>query len=574
MKNRNPSDETGAASRWLRRRRPVVWGFLLLVVLAPFSNAQIEKIKDWLWLGENKAKFDPYPRVTIYDSTLDAERGIRVALQPYVENEENLAIDLRITQMFQSHLRTFCDDVVTVPDVEDIQLRNDLDDVLRTYLYAWRTKGEVDPSLIQPLLPKIDVDATVFIARTRYEQGWQGDRKVFRIELVGGAFAVDTGLLLWQDKVVIDEEWSGSESTSERAEYRGTYELAGKFHATVSAIAEKLRQRRAAKLAADQAAADQAQQTRNQAAAAKDNQLAELVHVASEVLKSATEPVGIINDIRAGRNWMIDNLKVPGPMQSDELLKARAEVEEFLIGSLEKWWDWYQAEQQRIAALPKDTPIAAPGAGSEEPREDGLLIDFGVLKTPTPNQTAPDVPRPFDLSQDQVARPVPPTPTPTRFLIRSELIMPPTPTITPTPTEVIPTAPPTLPPEYYYPNASIKGPQDSESAGPVLNASGGITAPDVIDGVSKEVLIQRGRNRAWSLMTEQNMQNMLPGANVDSATGTSPDVLMPATNSLQELLERRRASRREMREPRNIIPMPQAPTSTPTLPPPVETTIQ
>ena len=507
--------------------------------------------------GNDSPAEEPLQPITIYDYELDTERPVRVVLHPQVDDSRNLAIDRRITQAFQSQLRKFCGQAVTVMDFEDIATRDQLDSMLARGLKDWKTKGTLDPALVAPMRAKVDFDAIVLFQRTRYEQTWSDKAKIFRIELLGVAFAADTGLPIWQDKVIVEEEWTGSRSTTRRAENQVCYDLSARFHSRLTEISREISARHAREMAANQAAAEIADRERKLNLDVHDRQLQALVGTADAVLNAASEPVELIAEVRRGRDWLAANLAVPGREQSPELIEARKDVEAFTRYQLEEWNMWYQAEQERLASLPRETPIGAPHSGSEEPLGGGLRIDFSTLQTPIPDALVKDVPRPFDLSDDQIARPVPPSPTPTRYLVRTEDIFPPTPTITPTPTPEIPESPPPLPPSYFYPDA-----ERSETApSAIADVSAAGQAAGTISNASREAILKRGRERAWSLSPSMNA--MMPGPGVESATGPSPDILEPAPNRLQQLLDRRRASRRNPADGPAMRPFPLLPTPQP-----------
>lgn len=522
--------------------RLVFAGIGLVFLLTLPNSLQARK---WLWFGESEPSFAPLPRVSVYDAKLDTERGIRLVLHPEVENPDNLQIDRRITLALQTQLRKFSDQAIMVMDVAEQTLRDRLDNLMRQSLRDWKSKGKLDPAAINPILQDVDFDAVVLFQRTKYEPVWRNDEKYFRIELVGAAFSVDTGLPLWQDSIVLEEEWTGSSSSTNRLENKAAYGLAAKLNTALLSISEQIRQRRMALLAAEKGAQEKAAQERAMQLTEEDRRLKQLVAEADLVLATQTEPATTIVEIRQGRDWLGENLTVPGPQQSDELVKTRREVGDFLREKLSEWDQWYQAEQARLAALPKDTPIGAPPSGSEEPLDGGPRIDFSVLSTPAPEPPLEDVPRPFALSPDDIAGPVKPSPTPTRRLVRSEDIFPPTPTITPTPSPQIPEAPPTLPPAFYYPEPGVFGPE-TEPATQAATAGLAEAQTGMVDisPASRAERLDAGRKRAWSIFGEIDPNAGYSGAEIKAGTGPAPSILKAQPkNPLQEVLDRRRAAR-------------------------------
>lgn len=547
-------------------RRPWVWvAVVFLCVWVSVTGARAEK---FLWFGKkDQPTFKPLDRVTMYDPVLGRERGLRVAVQPIVTHIENIAIDRRLTKAFQSQLRKSFDDVVTVLDIEDVGLRDRLNTVLQASLKSWKTKGSIDPKLFDALRPALNFDMIVLTDRTRYEQAWNGKDKIFRVELLGAAFGVSSGEMLWQDRSLVEETWDGFESTVLRAENQVTYDVAAELNSACQAIAKTIRESVAQKQLEQTAAAEQAELERLNALDVEDRKIQHLIGQANQVLQSGMGPTETLDDLLQGRDWLAQNLTVPGRQQNPDLVASRTNVQGYVQKRLDDWKEWYAAEQARVAALPKDTPLPAPPVGPEDPPDGGLRLEYNSLATPKPEMPVKDVPRPFALTKDQVSQPVKPSPTPTRMLIRAEEIDPPTPTPVPTATPVPPEVPPPLPASYFYPGDQIK-PVTAGAGIPQLDALGNpvtpMTSGQIISPASLEAITNKARMRAWTLMAEQGGGGSMAGPEVGSATGLTPGLLNAGgIDPVKAFLEKQREERRRKKRNQNAKPLKPLPTPTP-----------
>ena len=299
----------------------------------------------------------------------------------------------------------------------------------------------------------------------------------------------------------------------------------------------------------------------------EDREIQRLIERTNQVSQTGMGPADILDDLHRGRDWLTENSTVPGREQDPELIAARTNVQGYLRKRLDDWQEWYVAERARVAALPKDTPIPAPPVGPEDPPDGGLRLLYNSMATPKPEMPVKNVPRPFALSEDQVSRPVPPSPTPTRMLIRAEDIDPPTPTPIPTATPVPPEVPPPLPASYFYPGDQIK-PVTAGAAVVQYDASGQLIAPTAsgpaISPASLEAIANQARMRAWSLMSEPGSGDAMAGPDVGSATGLTPGLLNArGVDPVKAFLERQREERRRKKRIQNAKPLKPLPTSTP-----------
>ena len=363
-----------------------------------------------------------------WDPALGAKRGIRAVLMPVVENEDNIPIDRRMTLQMKGYMQQFCEDVITVLDIEDPGLRDRLDQTLNTCINQWKQFGRIDPEGVAQLAPDILIDVVVLFQRNIYDQGWRGDRKIFRVGLVGVAFGADTGDAIFRGEVLEESPWSGMQNTIFRVERQATLALLQKLRDRFAEIGTLIDNQRMAEQQAAQTAADKESRKRLAALLQEETEFRRLSEQAAGILLSATEPADLLQNIGTARNALIGNLQIPLASLTEEQLNTRRQAAaelNVLLGDYKKYAD----EQERIRSLPPpDQPIEAPAdlPGKEEPVGGNLLIDFSniltptAVATPTPRNYVP--PGAFDLPIRTYQTPLPPLRTPT-----------PTPTPTPEP---------------------------------------------------------------------------------------------------------------------------------------------
>ncbi|MFH1740645.1 MAG: hypothetical protein ABIH23_16675 [bacterium] len=367
---------------------------------------------------------EAWEKVLIWDDSIAQKRGIRVALMPAIENEQNVPIDRRMTLQMKGYMQQFCEDVITVLDIEDTDLRDRLDGVLNSYINQWKQQGRIDPRLVEPLLPDIAVDAVVLFERTIYDQAWRGDRKIFRVGLVGAAFGVDTGEAIFRGEVLEESPWSGMQNTISHVERQAIRSLLQQLHGRFVEISARIDAERQAALDAAMRARQEQEQERLQRLQIEEGEFRRLAAQAAGILMSSTEPPDLIAQIRDSRNAIAKGLETPCSTKTDEDVDALRKTASQL-GILLTQHQKYEAEQERLSQLPPpDQPVVAPEnlPGSEEPWTGGLLIDFSDILTPTATPTATPrdyvPPGAFDLPIRSRRTPLPslhaqtPTPTP------------------------------------------------------------------------------------------------------------------------------------------------------------------
>ena len=427
-----PREAMQRPNRYQRHSHAVT---ILLVVSAMVCAFRPADAADWrrplTWIPD---RFKPpgvggkpgWEKVLIWDEVLGGKRGVRVALMPVVENEYNVPIDRRMTTQMKTYMLHFCDEVITVLDIEDADLRERLDNVLNTCINQWKQQGRIDSEMIINRLPDIAFDAVVLFERSLYEQGWRGDRKIFRVGLLGAAFAVDTGDMIFLHEVVEESSWSGIQNTILRVERLTVRSFLNEFYSRLVEISKRIDAEHEKAIEAVRRAAEERRRERLALLEREEKDLRRLTEEASAVLLSATEPRDVIEGIRRARRSIVENLKRPSAEQMDEELEARGQTAAELRVLLAQERA-YAAEQERQSRLPPpDRPVVAPRElpGTEEPSAGGLLIDFSgiVTPTPTPLSTPRDYVPPglFELPPRRVRRkPLPPlrstlpTPTPT-----------------------------------------------------------------------------------------------------------------------------------------------------------------
>ncbi len=406
--------------------------------------------------------------VVMWDEQLGEKRGLRVALMPVVENEQNLPIDRRMTVDMQTYMRQFCAEVITVLDVQDPELRDRLDSALNRCINQWKQRGRIDPQILAPILPDIALDAVFLFERNVYEQAWRGNRKLFRVGLEGAAFAVDTGDMIFEAEALENSPWSGMQNTIYRVERLAIRSLLDQFHTRLKEIAAIVDQQHQAQIEAAVREEEERKRKLAEAIRQEEAELKELTQKAGAVLMSATQPADRIAEIRDKRQAILSSLEAPGMEQPEEQLEQRRQIAaelETLLAQQRK----YQAEQDRLARQPPpDEPVEAPEdlPGSEEPTAGDLLIDFsGILTatptwTPTPRSYVP--PGAFELPGRRRPTPLPP-------------LRRPTPTATPTP-DYIPRAKRLMPLDDYVPPEEAGLPETATSGIP-LSATAGIPSP-------------------------------------------------------------------------------------------------
>ncbi|GEM_PF-3884570 len=388
------------------------------------QGTQLINPKNWIpdqfkpsWMTGEQGQ--AWSRVLIWDPALGAKRGIRAVLMPVVENEDNVPIDRRMTLQMKGYMQQFCEDVITVLDIEDPVLRDRLDQTLNACINQWKQFGRIDPEGIAQLAPDILIDVVVLFERNIYDQGWRGDRKIFRVGLVGVAFGADTGDVIFRGEVLEESPWSGMQNTIFRVERQATLALLRKLRDRFVEIGTLIDNRRMAEQQAAQAAADEETRKRLAALHQEETELRRLSEQAAGILLSATEPLDVLQNITTARNALLESLRVPAASLTEEQLNARRRAAadlNVLLADYKKYAD----EQERIRNLPPpDRPIEAPPElpGKEEPASGNLLIDFTNILTPTPVATPTPrnyvPPGAFDLPVRTYQTPLPPLRTPT-----------------------------------------------------------------------------------------------------------------------------------------------------------------
>jgi len=408
-----------------------LFGVTALVLYAMCGTGQSQGVNwkkplDWMPDGLNPLAGPDGPTwepVKMWDERLGQKRGLRVALMPYVENEQNIPIDRRMTIQMQAYMRQFCEEVITVLDLEDAELRNRLDEALKTCIYQWKQRGRIDPQTLVPILPDIKMDIVVLFERNVYEQAWRGDRKMFRVGLAGAAFAVDTGEMIFEGRVLENAPWSGMQNTIFGAERVAIRSFLDQLHTRLQQIADVIDLQHQAQIEAAAREEAERQRMRAEALQQEEQDLKALTQRAGAILMSATQPEDRIAEIREKRQAILGSLATPSIEQPEEQLDRRRKTAaqlETLLAQQSK----YEAEQERLSQLPPpDEPVERPEdlPGSEEPLAGDLLIDFAGILTPTPTYTPTPrsyvPPGAFDLPGRQRPTPLPPlkqpTPTPT-----------------------------------------------------------------------------------------------------------------------------------------------------------------
>jgi hypothetical protein len=375
-------------------------------------------------VGEQPA----WERVLIWDEALGQKRGVRVALMAVRENEQNEPVDRRMTIQMKGYMLNFCEQVITVPDVEDADLRDQLDNVLKACINQWKHQGRIEPETVAEILPEIAIDAVVLFQRSLYDQGWRGDRKIFRVGLVGAAFAVDTGEMIFLYEAIEESPWSGMQSTVSRVERLAIQSFLQRLYERLVEIAQRIDAEHTAVAETARRAEEVKKREKLMQLAREEEDLRRLTQEASAVLLSATEPPDLISDVRRVQESIAKSLQKPSAEQTDEDLEARRKAAAELRGLLAQE-QVYSAEREQQSRLPPPDRPVAPSTdlpGSEQPLVGGLLIDFSgvVIPTPTPGSTptprdyvAPglfDLPRPRPRRTPlPPLRPILPTPTPT-----------------------------------------------------------------------------------------------------------------------------------------------------------------
>lgn len=214
------------------------YSFVLLMVCAVTVSAQFDLGK--LFNNSNEPSNPKHGKITFWDPSIQQQRGIRALFYLVPLERENRAVDRRMHDQMAAYLGYFCQDVFTLQSFDDPIRRRMVENVLVMLVDEWKQQGKINPAVLFEGLPFLNVDALIFMERTHYDHAWKNDEKRLLIGMKVGAFELDYGQPLYNDRYLNDVLWFGERANYVKAEKAALVEIADfigdAFHGAATAI--------------------------------------------------------------------------------------------------------------------------------------------------------------------------------------------------------------------------------------------------------------------------------------------------------------------------------------------------
>lgn len=413
-------------------RTTFIWLSLFLFAACFSASAQLNPAN---WFKTSNEPPNPkHGKIMFWDPSQQQQRGVRVLFYLVPLERENRAVDQRLHDQMAAYLAYFCKDVFTLQSFEDPTKKRMVENILVQMVDQWKEQGKVNPNTLFEGVPFINVDALILLERTHYDHAWKGDEKRLLFGMNVGAFELDYGNPLYNDRYLNDVLWFGERANYVKAEKAALVEIADQIGDSFQLAATTINQAREAELLAQLEEEKRQQEMLKQRIEEERQLYAALIEQADQFLAMHTEPDEIVTPLRTETNDLktmlegyqptrvlvqVDNNKYPvwrrvnkkGELSPQDEAKMQ-ETAQSIQQRIQGYDVWVQEQQRKV-----EEEQAKQQAMLQEQQQKKPVLIF----TPTPV--------------------VPPSPTPTPIILpvlevsgsglfdRKWLI----PTVTPTP---------------------------------------------------------------------------------------------------------------------------------------------
>lgn len=271
---------------------------ILCMILCTVSvSAQFDLGK--LFQDSSEPPNPKHGRITFWDPTIQQQRGIRALLYLVPQERENRSVDQRLYDQMAAYLGYFCQDVFTLQSFDDPTKKKMVENILVMLVDEWKQNGKIDPSVLFDGLPFVNVDALIFMERTHYDHVWKGDEKRLLIGMKVGAFELDYGTPLYNDRYLNDVLWFGERANYVKAEKAALVEISDQIGDAFQRAATAINLARDAELQAQLEEELRQREMLKQRIEEEKQMYSALVQAAEQFLSTHTEPDEIIKPLQA-----------------------------------------------------------------------------------------------------------------------------------------------------------------------------------------------------------------------------------------------------------------------------------
>lgn len=278
-------------------RTRVLWISLFLLAACFPAFAQLNPAN---WFKTSTEPPNPkHGKITFWDPSQQQQRGIRTLFYLVPLERENRAVDQRLHDQMAAYLAYFCKDVFTLNSFEDPTKKRMVENILVKLVDEWKEQGKVNPNTLFDGIPFLNVDTLILMERTHYDHAWKGDEKRLLFGMNVGAFELDYGNPMYNDRYLNDVLWFGERANYVKAEKAALVEIADHIGDSFQRAATAINQAREAELLA-QLEEEKRQQEMLKQRIEEEKKLYEgLVVQAENFLSTHTEPEEILAPLRA-----------------------------------------------------------------------------------------------------------------------------------------------------------------------------------------------------------------------------------------------------------------------------------
>lgn len=310
--------------------------------------------------------------VTFWDFENQQYRGVRTLFYTVPKERENRMVDLRLHRKMQQFLSYICREVITVDDFKDNPYLPLVETNISQLVDEWKLAGRVNPKNFFEKMtfsggsyPVINVDIVVLMERIFYDQQWRGDTKKLVIGIGAAAFEMDGGEPVYQDRIMVESNWSGETGTSSKAEHAAVLQAADAFGRALQAKANEINAEHARLEKQKLIARVKEETARNEQIKEETRQFKQLVERTENILAREPVPEEIMLTLRDPLDAIKPLLKKippkirfgnksaePIPVSKNELTEEDIDTRRQLAASIQNtlsgWDAWKQEEEDRL----------------------------------------------------------------------------------------------------------------------------------------------------------------------------------------------------------------------------------
>ncbi len=388
--------------------------------------------------GKDTDPPDPkYGPITFWDPEQQQQRGIRALFYLPPQERENRSVDARLHDQMSAYLGYFCEHVFTLNSFNDPTRRQVVENILAQLMDEWEQQGTINPQTLFDGVPFLNVDVVILMERTHYNQVWKGDEKRLLIGMKVGAFELDFGRPLYNNRYLEDVPWFGERAVYLKAEKDALVDIADNIGAAFQQAANSINQAREAELASRLEEEMRRQDSLKERIEQERELYQQIVDQAEAFLNAHDEPQEIVDPLQEETGElksMLIGYKPERDYKKKERLWQRTndqgevspqeeahmqELAQSIQQRMQNYDTWVRQQQEKA-----EEEQAQQQTALQEQQQKQPVIIF----TPTPRQTPTPSPTPVLLPVLEVPggsllnrRWLIPTPTPTPVVSSEDL---------------------------------------------------------------------------------------------------------------------------------------------------------